>query len=282
MRQPFVVLIAAGIAGTAAPALAADGTTTPNWRLSGAAALLSDYRLRGVSQTDKTLAVQGSLAVAHRSGLYASLFAANLAGWGTFGGPDLELDLIGGIKLPLAGGTLDTGMTWYMYPGGADTTDYAELFAKLSGTIGPLSVLGGVAYAPRQQALGRWYDSGAAYQAGVPERPGAGEDNLYLWGDVSAGIPGLPVTAKAHIGYSDGNPGLGPNGTSVAPTGRYWDWLIGADAALGAVVLGLAYIDTDIDRRGAGYRRLQPNFAKTSDGSPISGGTVVFSVTAAF
>jgi len=52
---------------------------------------------------------------------------------------------------------------------------------------------------------------------------GQKQDNLYLWGDGALAIAGTPLTAKAHIGYSDGKPGLGPNGTSVAPTGTYWD-----------------------------------------------------------
>ena len=89
---------------------------------------------------------------------------------------------------------------------------------------------------------------------------------------------------KAHIGYSTGNPGLGPNGTSVAPTGSYWDWLIGADYVVGPVTLGVAYVDTDISAGSIEYRRLQPNFSRfqVPGGDPISNGRVVFSVSAAF
>jgi hypothetical protein len=160
-----------------------------------------------------------------------------------------------------------------MYPGGFDKTDFAEPYVKLSGTYGPLTLLGGIAYAPAQQALGNWSnrsDSAA----------GDKEDNLYLWTDASGGIPGTPITAKAHIGWSHGNPGLGPNGTSVAPTGKYWDWMIGADYALGSVTLGLAYVDTDVGKRESAY--LQPNFSSTKNGSSIAGSTVLFSVSAAF
>ena len=49
-------------------------------------------------------------------------------------------------------------------------------------------------------------------------------------GDGAFAIAGTPITAKAHIGHSWGNDGLGPNATSVAPTGDYWDWSLGADA----------------------------------------------------
>ena len=71
-----------------------------------------------------------------------------------------------------------------------------------------------------------------------------------------------------------------PNGTSVAPTGRYWDWMLGADYVLGPVTLGVAYVDTDIGRAESAY--LLPNFASTKDGGPIAGAQVVFSATAAF
>ena len=243
--------------------------------VTGSVGLVSDYRFRGVSQSDKEPAVQGGVTVTHRSGAYAGFWASNLAGWGTFGGPNLELDLVAGYALPVGGGAIDVGATWYMYPGGADTTDFIEPYAKLSGTIGPAKLLAGIAYAPKQEALGN-------AQIGVhPDaRPGDKDDNLYLWGDAAIGIPGSPVTAKAHIGHSDGNPGLGPNGTSVTPTGGYWDWSLGGDVVVGPVTLGIAYVDTDIGRAESAY--LLPNFASTKNGSSIAAGQVVFSLSAGF
>ena len=72
------------------------------------------------------LAVQAGLTVAHKSGVYVGAWASNLAGWGTFGGANMELDLIGGYKTKISpNGTLDVGLTWYMYPGGAAKTDFA-------------------------------------------------------------------------------------------------------------------------------------------------------------
>ncbi len=279
----YLVSAAAALTAFAALPAAAQETAPPKAvTVTGSVALVSDYRLRGVSQTDKEMAIQGGLTIAHSSGIYVGTWASNLSGWGTFGGSNMELDLIGGYKVPVGGGALDVGLTWYMYPGGASKTDFAEPFAKLSGTVGPLNLLAGVAYAPKQEALGKWYNSGAAYATGVPNRPGAKSDNLYLWGDFSSAIPSTPVTAKAHIGYSDGNSGLGPNGTSAAPTGTYWDWMLGADYAIKGTPLTLsaAYVDTDISKRESAY--LQPNFSSTKDGSTIAGSQVVFSVSAAF
>lgn len=266
--------------GVSSPAWAQEAPP-PDLTISGSVALVSDYRFRGVSQSDKGFAVQGGLTVSHVSGAYAGFWSSNLAGWGTFGGPNLELDLIGGYKFPIAeGATLDVGLTWYMYPGGANKTDFAEPYVKLSGTVGPASVTAGVAYAPKQQALGQWYNTGAAAQTGVYDNPGDKKDNFYIWTDAAAGIPSTPVTLKGHIGYSKGNAGLGPNGTSVAPTGEYFDWLVGADVAVSKVTLGVAYVDTDISKTQSLY--LAPNFFSTKDGSPISGSKVVFSISAAF
>ena len=279
----YTLLAAATFAAVTALPAAAQETAPPKpVTVTGSVALVSDYRLRGVSQSDKEMAVQGGITVTHESGVYGGVWASNLAGWGTFGGSNMELDLIGGYKMPVGGGALDVGLTWYMYPGGASKTDFAEPFAKLSGTIGPVNLLAGVAYAPKQQALGKWYNSGASAQTGIYDNPGKKNDNLYLWGDFASAIPTTPLTAKAHIGYSKGNSGLGPNGTSAAPTGEYWDWLLGADYAVKGtpLTLGIAYVDTDITKRQAAY--LQPNFSSTKNGSSIAASQVVFAVTAAF
>ncbi|MBY9063089.1 TorF family putative porin [Sphingomonas yunnanensis] len=270
-------------AGLAVPAAAQDTSPPKPITVSGSVGLVSDYRFRGVSQSDENLAVQGGFTIAHESGIYIGTWGSNLAGWGTFGGANMELDLIAGYKFPVGGGTLDVGATWYMYPGGFDNTDFIEPYAKLSGTLGPASLTAGVAYAPKQEALGNWYLNGTSAANGVYDRPGDKNDNLYVWGDVAAAIPNTGLTAKGHIGASKGNKGLGPFATSVAPTGEYVDWMLGADYAIPTtpLTLGVAYIDTNISEREAAY--LQPSFSKGQDGTgTIAGSTVVVSLTAAF
>lgn len=268
----------AALAPAVAPIKLADAMgqeeDTPAITITGSAALVSDYRFRGVSQSDEGMAVQGGFTVNHDSGFYVGAWGSNLAGWGTFGGANMELDLYGGYKLPVGEGTLDVGLTWYMYPSGASNTDFAEVYAKLSGAVGPATLTATVAYAPQQEALGNWFP------VGRPADPGDKEDNLYIAGDAVYAVADTPITLKAHIGYSDGNPGLGPNGTSVAPTGTYLDWLLGIDVVpIEHLTLSVAYVDTDITEADA--NRIRPNFA-TLAGNSISDATVVFSVTAAF
>ncbi len=274
----FSKLIPAAVLATvfATPAMAQETAPPEPITISGSASVGSDYRFRGVSQTDKNVTVQGGITIAHESGLYIGTWGSNLAGWGTFGGANLELDLIAGYKHTFDTATVDAGVTWYTYPGGFDETDVVEFYGKLSGTAGPATLTAGVFYAPKQTSLSYALASATPLVAGS----GRKEDNIYLSGDAAAGVPNTPVTLKAHIGYSDGNPGLGPNGTSLAPTGKYWDWSLGADFTYKNLTLGVAYVDTDISKSESAY--ITPNFSKTTNGSPIAASTGVVSLTAAF
>jgi uncharacterized protein (TIGR02001 family) len=259
---------------------ASSAEDEPEFTISGSATLTSDYRFRGVSQSDEGMAVQGGFTISHASGFYVGTWGSNLAGWGTFGGANMELDIYAGYAMPVGEGTLDFGVTWFMYPSGADETDFAEAYAKLSGDVGPLALTAGVAYAPKQEALGKVFLTGAAAAAGAPDNPGDKEDNLYLFGDAVYGVANTPISLKAHIGYSDGNAGLGPNGTSIAPTGTYFDWSLGADLnPIEGLTLSVVYVDTDISTGDGAY--LLPNFS-TLGGDPIADATVVFSITASF
>ncbi|EQB09046.1 hypothetical protein L288_06865 [Sphingobium quisquiliarum P25] len=263
------------------PAFAQEEPSGPV-TVSGSVALVSDYRFRGVSQTDKGMAIQGGITATHESGAYVGTWGSNLGGWGRFGGANMELDLFAGYAIPLGeNATLDVGLTWYMYPSGADKTDFAEPYVKLSSQIGPVKGLLGVAYAPKQEALGKWCSDAACTVAD----PGDKEDNLYIWGDISGAVPNTPVTLKAHLGWSNGNSGLGPNGTSIAPTGKYLDWLVGAEAAIPGTPLtvGVSYVDTDIARVEENY--IRPGFMVNDGkgyGESIARSQVVFSLTAAF
>lgn len=265
----LAILVSSAVA---TPAFAQEAEATPPVTVSGSVGLVSDYRFRGVSQSDENLAIQGGFTIAHEDGFYAGTWGSNLAGWGTFGGTNMELDIFAGYATTIGSAGIDVGVTWYMYPAGADNTDFFEGYAKLSGTAGPVELTASVFYAPKQEALGNF--------SNTPFSRGQKQDNLYLAGDASFSIPDTPVSFSAHIGYSDGNPGLGPNGTSIAPTGKYWDWSLGASVNVyGPLTLGIAYVDTDITRAESAY--LGGGFAN-AQGGQIADATVVVSVTAAF
>ena len=212
-------LAAAAAFGLSATAAQAEDLGQ-GFSVSGGVTLVSDYRFRGISFSDEDPAIQGTINLNHESGFYVGTWASSLEDSPTFG--HTEVDLYAGYATDIAPGTgIDVGITYYTYPNGNDAfgnSDYFEPYAKLSHTLGPVKATVGAAYAWSQSAI-------------------ADADNLYLFTDAAAAIPGTPLTAKAHFGWSDG---------SLAPTGDYADWSLGLDAAVGPVTVGLAYVDTDL------------------------------------
>lgn len=236
----------------AAPAEIAPEPASPI-TISGSAALVSQYRFRGVSQSDEDAAIQGSITVSHESGFYVGTWGSNLAGFGSYGGANLEVDLYGGYKHAVGGATVDAGLLWYVYPG-TDNHDYAEPYANVSGTLGPLALKAGGNYAPSQRAIGD-------------------HDSLYLYGEANAAIPGSPITLKSHLGYTTGR-----GATPAGPDGDYLDWVVGADLTYKMLTLNVSYVDTDL-----GARASDGFYAGGSKrGRDITDGTVVVSLTAAF
>jgi hypothetical protein len=75
-------------------AVAADKAPEPSYTLTGNIGLVSDYRFRGVSQTQKGPAVQGGLDLALANGLSFGTWTSNVSQWANLGGSQ-EIDLYG-------------------------------------------------------------------------------------------------------------------------------------------------------------------------------------------
>jgi uncharacterized protein (TIGR02001 family) len=212
---------AAPLALSAAPAAAAD--LGAGFTVNGGATLVSDYRFRGISQTDKRFALQGTISVSHESGFYATVWGSSIDDY-VANGSDQELDLVAGYKKSFGATTVDVGVLYYYYPGsGGINSDFFEPYVSVSQAIGPVTAKATANYAPKQAALSI----------------GAGkEDNLYLAGDVSATIPDTALTLNAHVGHS-----FGPSYLTIGD--EYTDWSVGASYAVGPLTVGLAYVDTD-------------------------------------
>lgn len=213
----------------AAPAQAQGETDPPGAvEVSGNIAIVSDYRFRGVSLSGGDIALQGGIDVAHDSGFYIGTWGSSIDDGGTDLLGDVELDLYGGWRGPVAEGvTLDVGLLYYMYPTedlGADT-DYFEPYASVAFTLGPAEATVGAAYAFEQNALG---DS----------------DNLYLYTDLGVGIPSTPITLTGHLGYTDGV--LAPPLLAGSGDDSGLDWSLGASVTvLGGLDLGVAYVGVE-------------------------------------
>lgn len=227
VRGALAAALFAGTALAATPALADDAAPTPEIKISGSAALTTDYRFRGVSQSAGDPAIQGGITVSHSSGVYVGTWASSISLGSAYGSE--ELDLFGGWTGEVTPGlTLDAGLLYYAYPGGHyGHTEFFEPYASISGQVGPAKLKLGANYAWKQKATYNYYDGGK-------------DDNLYVYGNVDVAIPSTPLTVSGHVGYTDGV--LAPCYYCNADKSG-WDWSIGASGTIyGPLSLGVSYI----------------------------------------
>lgn len=227
IRGLCAATVLAGAALVSTPALADD---TSGFSVSGNAAIVTDYRFRGVSLSSGDPAIQGGIDLSHESGFYVGTWGSSLADAGgavpTYG--SAEIDLYGGWSGDVASGlTVDVGLLYYYYPNGTPGADldYWEPYASLATTIGPVDATVGVAYAWSQSSLGN-------------------DDNLYVYTDLGVGIPDSPISLSAHLGYTSGV--LAPPLLAGSTKDTGFDYSIGASATvLKSLSIGVSYVGVD-------------------------------------
>lgn len=249
MHTSFKAALALAVISVS-PAAFADDAPASDITITGSVAVTSQYRLRGISQTDEDLAVQAGLTIAHSSGFYVGTWGSNLSGFGSFGGDNLEVDAIGGYTKTLGPVTLDGGVIWYFYPG-TTNTDYGEAYGSVSGMVGPAKAKLGLNYAPKQRAIGD-------------------KDNLWVYTDWALPIKDTPIALKAHLGYTTGK-----GSTLAGPDGDYLDYGVGVDLTYKNLTLNVSYVGTDIKTAPA-------NAFYAIGGHDIVDGAAVVTLTAAF
>lgn len=227
MRKVSAALVIASIVGFAGPAHAQEqqgnGLLPQGWgNLSATLGAVSDYRFRGISQTDENPAVQGSIDWAHDSGFYLGLWGSNV----DFFDANVEIDAYGGYTFASHGFDFDLGALYYWYPDADESLDYdyAEAKAAVRRDFGFASGNASISFSPDNFA-----SSGPAtyVSAGV---------------DVPVMDTGFTVTGAAGHQWIDDEVAFG------APD--YTDWSLGASYTLYGFDLGLQYVDTNIsDRR---------------------------------
>ena len=218
MRNSILKLASISVAISAmtisAPAFAQDEATEAAGpiNVSGGVALMSDYRFRGVSLSDKDFAVQPYLTVSHESGLYVGAWGSNLS---ENDGDDVELDLYAGFS----GGdelTYDIGATYYVYPG-VSNVNYVEFTGKLGSTFGPATVGVQLSYVPSQDNTGN-------------------DDNIYFGTNATIALPNSPMSIVGSMGIEDG---------AFTAGSEKVDWSLGLNAAVAGFTLGVSYVDTN-------------------------------------
>lgn len=130
-------------AAVSVPAQAAD--IGNGLDLSGNMALASEYVWRGNTQTDGKPTIQGGLDLVHESGFYVGTWAANVnsdttSSYTNYGGSEMEVDLYVGYATELAGVGLDVGYLSYNYPGSSPASDFEEIYAGVSKSLGSVDL----------------------------------------------------------------------------------------------------------------------------------------------
>jgi uncharacterized protein (TIGR02001 family) len=182
------------LAQAAAPAEKPDFVVTGNFGIT------SDYRFRGLQQTDGDPAFQGGFDLAHSSGLYVGTWGSNVSSWAAGPGTStkLEIDLYGGYKTEVAGVGVDVGAIAYMYPG--SSTGGATSEGVVNGSNwrantqeAYLGLTYGIATFKTSYVLSKnYFASGGADNSGT------------IYYDLTLAKEIMPkLTASAHAGFTD-------------------------------------------------------------------------------
>jgi uncharacterized protein (TIGR02001 family) len=190
--------------------------------ISANVALTSDYRFRGISQSNEDIALQGGFDIAFDAGFYVGTWGSTVD-FDSNDGFDgsLELDYYVGWSMETESGVgVDIGYLYYDYPGdeGAEG-DYQELYGSVSFADFTL----GINYSD--------------------DYYGETDTFFYYYGDYSLGL-GENFSLDFHIGYND----LEKNGGFLATDeDSYIDYSIGLTTTFLAVDWTLAWVGTDLD-----------------------------------
>ncbi len=222
--------IVTGVSAFSAPAVFADDAT-PAVSISGTAAIVSDYRFRGISQNYKKPALQTGINLGLPAGFYAGWWGS-MVSTNFYNSPDngwaMENDFFGGWVYKFTDDlSLDVGGLYYYYPGSeiaGTSTKYNtfELHAALT-----------------YKWLTAKYNVTTNNFFGVTDSKGS----TYLQADANYPLTDT-ITLNGHVGHQ----WVKGTGNDVF---NYTDWLLGVTYAFPAGSfapgwsVGLAYVDTN-------------------------------------
>ena len=252
--QKTKLAIAAALAATFVSTFAADPPKS-DWTITGNAGLFSDYRFRGISQTNEKPAFQGGFDISHVSGFYVGNWNSNVDSE-FYNGANIEMDFYCGYKLPLGDFSLDFGAIYYYYPGsgsgGTPKIDNTELY--IGGGFGPFSLK---------------YSHAVSDFFGAPDS----KNSYYVDGTINYDV-GNGFALIGHVGYQKlkGDARITEIGGS-SPVDSVTDWKLGVTYDLKGWLLGASYVATNRDFSLGTAAESTRN---------ISDGTVVVSVSKTF
>ncbi|MBS0256029.1 MAG: hypothetical protein JSS36_12700 [Proteobacteria bacterium] len=226
-RSVAALAVALAAQGVAQSARADTPAPTPDITITGSAAVVSQYRFRGLTQSDNKPAVQAAITVSHKSGFY-------IATWGSSGTSQYpnfnngtEIDVYGGYThaLGTSGVTFDGGVYGYIYPN-ATANNIFEVYGSLTKAYGPATAKVGINWAPNQSYF-KTYATPSRY-------------SVYEYAELSLTPPGASAwTLHSHIGHTGGGLDYGRD---------YIDYVVGASYKWKALTFDLSLTGTDLSR----------------------------------
>ena len=166
-------------------AMAQAKAPEPDYTLSYNVGVVTDYRFRGITQTNYKPALQAGVDFAHKSGLYLGTWLSNVSWVQQFNGAtqgSLEWDLYGGYKGEITSGLgFDVGLISYQYPGNNSGAPGTPGFGPFTSNASTSEFYLGLTYGPvtlkMNQSLGdflgfagssgsRYWDLSATFDLG--------------------------------------------------------------------------------------------------------------------
>ena len=212
----------------------ADGAPAPAWGpFTANIELTSDYRFRGISQTDRGAAVQGGVDFAS-NGWFAGVWASNVDFEDdTTKNAPAEVDIYGGYNYAWTD-TTEIGLQarYYWYPSSDylsfPTYDYFELQGHVKHTFDKFTLAAEVDWSPDY-----FFESGTGVNLfGTATVPLLKEFWFFDGG----------LTASGHVGYQ----WIEDNQQFGAPDYAYWD--LGLTATAGIFSFDARYVDTSLSK----------------------------------
>ncbi|MDP9109003.1 MAG: TorF family putative porin [Pseudomonadota bacterium] len=213
------LILAAAVAATFASSAALAEEAKPENEIAFNAALTSDYRYRGISQTRLQPALQGGADYTNNpTGLYLGTWLSTIK-WtkDAGGGGDIEWDIYGGKRGEIAKDiSYDVGVLTYLYPSNG-----------LQPDANTTEVYGQIGYGPMYLK----YSHSVTNLFGFQDSKNSGYIDLGANVDLANGL-----VANLHVGHQSVK-----NNTSSS----YSDWKIGLTKDFGIATLAGAVIGTN-------------------------------------
>lgn len=225
VKRLFAATLLALGAPVAAQAQTA-GEAESAWNISANFGVVSDYRFRGLMQTNGKPAVQGGFDITHSSGFYIGNWNSSIS-WLSDADSDIssnvEMDFYAGYTYTFSNGiSVDAGLLHYYYPGrypdGFNDPDTTEAYIGLG--YGPFSV---------------------KYSHALTDLFGAEDsrNSHYIEAGVSFPTGIWDIDFNAHVGHQK---------IRNADGASYTDWSLGLSRTFDRYTVSLTYYDTNADR----------------------------------